>query len=137
MLHPSVLGWAVQERASLFGIAPRVSTLCLTSSNQACDQLSNAFPLHIYVLQAIKIWMSQRPGNKAIHVYTYGGNWNKSTFVCTFLLESPSLLFISGQLDSLNGRTKTFFTLCRKNKSEWREQQYQSLCQVRTVYSIY
>lgn len=44
---------------------------------------------------------------------------------------SATLNPLSGQLDSLNDRTKTFFTLCRKNnKPELREQQYQNLCQV-------
>lgn len=39
-----------------------------------------------------------------------------------------------GQLASLNDRSKTFFTLCRKNnKPELREQQYQNLCQVTVI----
>lgn len=37
---------------------------------------------------------------------------------------------LHSQMESLNDRTKTFFALCRKNnKPEWREQQYQNLCQ--------
>lgn len=36
---------------------------------------------------------------------------------------------VQGQLESLNDRTKTFFTLSRKNKQDWREHQYQSLLQ--------
>lgn len=36
---------------------------------------------------------------------------------------------VQSQLESLNDRSKTFFTLCRKNKQELREQQYQSLSQ--------
>lgn len=43
----------------------------------------------------------------------------------------------SGQLESLNDRSKTFFTLCRKNnKPELREQQYQNLCQVTARLSL-
>lgn len=41
---------------------------------------------------------------------------------------------ILGQLESLSDRTKTFFTLSRKNKQDWREHQYQSLVQV--LFSI-
>ena len=41
------------------------------------------------------------------------------------------ILMLTGQLDSLNDRSKTFFALCRKNnKPELREQQYQNLCRV-------
>ncbi len=47
------------------------------------------------------------------------------------LLHTPHVSQYLGQLESLNDRTKTFFTLCRKNsKPELREQQYQNLCQV-------
>ena len=29
------------------------------------DKMNQAFPLHFYILQAIKIWMVRRPGNEA------------------------------------------------------------------------
>ena len=41
---------------------PRVSTICL-SDITTCDQISQAFPLRICILQVIKEWRWERPGN--------------------------------------------------------------------------
>ena len=50
--------------------------------------------------------------------------------LCVPLCMYITCCLCAGQLESLNDRSKTFFTLCRKNKPEWRDQQYQQLCQV-------
>ena len=55
-------------------------------------------------------------------------------FLCyIFLLYNTTV----AQLHSLVDRTKTFFALCRKDKSELREHQYQQLCQVNLSCIIY
>jgi len=43
-----------------------VSTICLPDVI-ARDQISQAFPLHIYILKAIKYWRWERPRNKATY----------------------------------------------------------------------
>jgi len=42
-----------------------VSTICLPYVT-ARDQISQAFPLRICILYAIKYWRWERPGNEAI-----------------------------------------------------------------------
>ena len=37
---------------------------------------------------------------------------------------------LSDELDVMNDRTKTFFTLSRKSKTDVRDQQFQTLCEV-------
>jgi len=46
------------------GTAPCVSTICLLDAS-ACDQISQAFPHHNCILQAIKYWRWEWPGNEA------------------------------------------------------------------------
>jgi len=50
---------------SSLGTAPSVSTHCLPYVT-AREQISQAFPLHICVLQVIKYWRWEHPGNEAI-----------------------------------------------------------------------
>ena len=45
------------------GATPRVSTLCLPEA--AHDQISQAFPLRICILQEFKYWRWEQPGNEA------------------------------------------------------------------------
>ena len=59
----------------LLGTAPCVSTICLPDVI-ARDQISQAFSLRICILQAIKYWRWERPGNEASQIlfqpYTHG-----------------------------------------------------------------
>jgi len=43
---------------------PHVSTVCLADVITH-EQISQAFPLHICILQAIKYWRWEQPGNEA------------------------------------------------------------------------
>ena len=49
------------------GTVPGVSTLCLPNIT-TCDQIFQAFPLRICILQAIKYWRWEWPGNVATEV---------------------------------------------------------------------
>jgi len=48
----------------LSGTTPCVSTLCLPDVT-AHDRIFQAFPLHIYILQVMKYWRWEWPGNEA------------------------------------------------------------------------
>ena len=57
-----ILGQTLQERALKSFV--RALPTCLTDIT-AHDQISQTFPLHICILQAIKDWRWERPGNEA------------------------------------------------------------------------
>ena len=65
-LWPPALGLKIQEKVSrvFVGHCPHVSTLCLPDVTTH-DQLSQAFPLCICILQVIKYWRWERTGNEA------------------------------------------------------------------------
>ena len=56
--------WMGVTRRDSSGTTPHVSTLCL-SDITARDHISQAFPLHISILQAIQVWRWERPRNEA------------------------------------------------------------------------
>jgi len=51
-------------------VPPHVSTLCLFGVI-AHDQIFQTFPLHICILQAIKYWRWEWPGNELMLVMIY------------------------------------------------------------------
>ena len=65
LLQPSDWQYKKGLQDSLLGITPQVSTICLPDVI-IHDQISQAFPLYIYILQVIKYWRWEQSGNKAI-----------------------------------------------------------------------
>ena len=63
MLQSQVFGQDIRRRISKFFIRHRPPRV------HACDSFSQAFPLHYCILQAIKNWWWEQPGNKdSFHV---------------------------------------------------------------------
>lgn len=100
---------------------PPVCLLYLTSTKRPISQALLLPYLHTLSEELV-----------GMRLYIYGGR--EQIYIAVGSPYLHSNMSTLGQLESLNGRTKTFFTLCRKNKPEWREQQYQSLCQVMCRY---
>ena len=75
---------------SSLGNAFHVSTLSLTDITTH-DQISQAFLLHICILQAIKYWKWEQPGNKATH----------EQLICYYPFSHPL-----AQMESLSERRK-------------------------------
>ena len=64
-VHPTCIDaalWMLRNPSSC--TAPHVSTTCLPDFI-VCDQISQAFPLRMCILQAIKYWRWEWPGNEA------------------------------------------------------------------------
>jgi len=65
MLCPPALGLIIQEMAWRFFIGHCPSCVYPPPDVSTCDQISQAFPLCICMLQAIKCWRWVCPGNEA------------------------------------------------------------------------
>jgi len=65
MLWPQALGLIVQERASRFFVGYHHLCVYPLSDITTRDQISQAFPPSICILEVIKYWRWERPGNEA------------------------------------------------------------------------